>query len=333
MKQARKFTVAVTGGAILATAIAPVGVAGAKSHKHSKSHAINLSGVVVHENDSAQSFVVAERSGQLEAIHGRRPAVGSKVTVRAVKLANGTLAEKKLKVVVRASARRVKIAGVVSAEDPAHHELVISSSGTSIVVKDDPSTAGDATPPVGEAIEAEVELGTDGDVSAEEVRDQGRSSTFRIEGKVLAVDAATRTLSISADDNNETGDAVKVLLPAGFDPAAYRNGGCVELTVTKNADGSLTAVQSFGDDNAREADNAGHGRGRGGPGDDRSGRHEGGEAEARHGEPAPGGTGATVSEPSHSGDGSTGTSTETSTTETASGGSGSGGSGSGSGRR
>jgi hypothetical protein len=49
---------------------------------------VTISGIVVHENNAAHSFVVAERSGRHDAIRGRL-AVGEKVQVRVSKLANG----------------------------------------------------------------------------------------------------------------------------------------------------------------------------------------------------------------------------------------------------
>ncbi|MEA2445089.1 MAG: hypothetical protein QOJ12_2381 [Thermoleophilales bacterium] len=270
MTSSRNFkTGAAASTALLAIAFAPAGIAQAKPAKHK---AATVTGVVVHNNSLAHSFVVAERSGKLDAIHGPRQRPGKKVRVEVRKLANGTFAGRKVKALAHAKAATVKLHGVVSSDDPATHEIVISGVGSSIRVSDDPATTtGTAAPAVGSTVDATVEVEGDGQLRADDVTVVGQSQAFRIEGKVLAIDTQTRTLTISADDEGASAQSVDVTLPDTFDLAAFNVGECVELTVTQASDGSLTAVQSFGDDNSREADNHGHsGSGRGGPGGDQS---------------------------------------------------------------
>ena len=246
------------GVALLACAVWPATPALAKAH-HPK--LTTLSGTVVHENTSAHSFVLAERSGRLDAIHGRQLAVGDKVRVSVSRLANGTFAARRERVVGRAATRHLEIKGVVTADDPATHEMVVSASGTSIPV-DTSGATGDATPPVAEDVTAEVEVERDGTVRGDGITDTGQTTSFRVEGKVLSVDDQARTLTISGDDDDETGQQVTVTLPDSFDISVFSVGDCVELVVTKAADGSLTAVQSFGDNGRRDAGDS-HGRDRG----------------------------------------------------------------------
>lgn len=270
------------GAALLALSLAPVSPAWASAHHQPKTK--SLHGVVVHENRSAHTFVVAEPSGRLDAVHGHRLPVGDRVRLKARKLANGTFKARKEQVVSHAKARTVEIEGVVSSSDPAADQVVVSGAGSSIPVTTDTSTAGDAQPPVSEAVDATVDVETDGSVVAEDVQDAGQSSAFRVEGKVLAIDVQARTLTISGDDDGGSDSALTVALPDTFDMSAFAVGDCVELTVTQNADGSLTAVQSFGDGNAREADNHGsHGEGRGGPGGDQSDGHQDGDQQDQSG--------------------------------------------------
>src|SRR5947209_15733301 len=113
-----------------AAAAAAVGAARAQAlakQRHPKPHATVVTGVVVHENNAAGSFVVAERSGRLDAIHGRRPPVGARVRVHVRKLADGTFAERSAQRLSRRLARHARIEGVVSAADPATHEIVLSA--------------------------------------------------------------------------------------------------------------------------------------------------------------------------------------------------------------
>lgn len=306
---------AMTGAAVAAMAVVPAGSAMAAVSPH---HVKTLKGVVVHENSSAHSFVIAERSGRLDAVHGHRMAVGEKVVVKARKLANGTFAAKREKVVAKRRARDVELEGVVTA-DPSGPEVVVSGSGSSIPV-DTSAASGDPNPQVGEAVDTTAEVETDGQVNAQDVTDIGQSSAFRVEGKVLAVDDQARTLTISADDDGEGSASITVALPTSFDIAAYSVGDCVELTVTKAADGSLTAIQSFGDGNQTEAnDRGGHGHDRGGPGGDRSDHHQEGDGEPQNGS-ADGGSGPSSSSP----DGSTSSSSDSSDSSDSSGSGGTG---------
>jgi hypothetical protein len=241
------------GAAIAAVSASPAPALA--KHRHRTSDGPAITGVVVHENNAAGSFVVAERSGRLDAVHGRRPPIGAQVRVRARKLADGTFAERSVTRVSRRLATRARVAGVVSADDPATHEIVVSSTGASMAVDDSSvETAGGATPGVGETIDAEVELGAGGELSSINVSSTGTTSSFRVEGKVLAVDDGARTLELSSDDDGATGSSLIIQIPDTIDVSAFAVGDCVELTVIHNPDGSLIATADHLDGNVREAD-------------------------------------------------------------------------------
>ena len=70
-----------------AVAVAALGAGPAQAvakQRHPKPHAGVITGVVVHENNAAGSFVVAERSGKLDAIHGHRRPVGAEAACAGV---------------------------------------------------------------------------------------------------------------------------------------------------------------------------------------------------------------------------------------------------------
>ncbi|GAC1322948.1 MAG: hypothetical protein NVSMB25_18700 [Thermoleophilaceae bacterium] len=79
---------------------------------------------------------------------------------------------------------------------------------------------------------------------------------MELEGVVKAVDPNAHTLTISADDSEQSGALITVTLPSIFNPSAYTVGGEVELVVTINPDGTYTAVGSSEDGSDSEADSA-----------------------------------------------------------------------------
>src|SRR5947209_13148101 len=75
--------------------------------------AAKLTGVVVHDNHRAHSFVVAGHDGKLSAVHAHRlPRLGRRVTVIARPLLNGTFRAERVKAGRRA--HRAVIRGTVT---------------------------------------------------------------------------------------------------------------------------------------------------------------------------------------------------------------------------
>lgn len=216
-----------------------------------------IKGTVVHRSDHARSFVVASATGHLTAIHARRsPAIGRVVRVSARRLANGTFAS----VRVRAHGRRThaRLRGTVTFVDRRHRAFVLSARGASIRMSAargrGVSAAADALPAVGTMVEVDATLDDDGGLDADDVDEIGEDHDgIELEGVVLAVDAANRTIRISADDDDASGQSVLVHVPPTFDITAFAAGQQVELRVTATADGFVLRGSSR-DDDANEAD-------------------------------------------------------------------------------
>jgi uncharacterized membrane protein YgcG len=238
---------------LLATALLPAAAADANTMK----------GTVVHRNHKAHSFVVAGRSGKLRAVHSTRtPAVGRQVSFRARQLSNGTFSTKSFK--VRGRSDRARLVGTVTFVDSASRTFTLSDDGASILVHVADETI--ALPAVGDAVRVIANLD---DSTASTVEATGvtvlpapPANAVKLEGVVLAIDETTRTLMLSADDSDASGQAVSVALPDTFDITAFHVGDRVEMIATLNPDGTtFTAVASSGDDNATEADDQGDDQG------------------------------------------------------------------------
>jgi hypothetical protein len=98
------------------------------------------------------------------------------------------------------------------------------------------------------------------DIEADDVQNEGQDGDgIELEGKVLAVDQAARTIQVSADDDDQSGDAVTVSVPASFDITQFKVGNEVELKVAKQTDGTFVLQKT--DDENDNADNENEGDG------------------------------------------------------------------------
>ena len=243
------------------SAFAALLVAGAAAAPAS---AATLSGTVVHRNAHAHSFVVATSHGRLAAIHARTsPRPGRVVRVSAHRLRNGTYSARSVRVV--GHRRHVQMRGTVTYARG--RVFTLSSRGASILVRRlargaRAVAASDAAPPVGSAVLVDANVDDNGDVEANDVNEEGQDGNgIDLEGKVLGIDTTARTLSISADDEEASGAALTVQVPAGIDLSGFKVGQEVELTVTRNTDGTFVLQQGMGDDNEQEADDDNGGSG------------------------------------------------------------------------
>jgi hypothetical protein len=224
--------------------------------------AASFRGVVVHQNTRAHSFVLSGPGGRLTAVHARHLApLGHQVTIAARQLHNGTW--QATHVQVGAGAAHVRIRGVVTYVNAGRNIFVVSSRGASLLVHAHPSRghlahiASDLPMHVGELVNVDGELSHDS-VDASEVQTAGeQTSGISLEGTILAIDTTARTLSVSADDNGESGAAVTVVTPVSFDLGAFTVGESVQLNVARNPDGTYTLQQSSDDRNGANADNRG----------------------------------------------------------------------------
>jgi predicted lipoprotein len=247
MKISRTWAVAVAAAAALGVA-APA-------------NAQLLRGTVVHHNRHAHSFVVAVHGGGLRAIHARKlPAIGRAVAVRARALRNGTFVATK----VRAGHRRthVRIRGTVSFADRRHHRFTLSANGVSLLVHvarhHGARAAASDVPAPGTSVEVEADLESGDDTVAQTVTPTGTDLTVKVEGKVLAVDTTARTITLSADDEDQSGAQLTISVPdATIDLTTIAPGSEVELLVALHSDGTYSLLGLAGDGNAKQADDQG----------------------------------------------------------------------------
>jgi hypothetical protein len=242
-------------GAALIASLAIGGVAQAKP-------ATKLKGTVVHRIAHARAFVITDARGRMTAIHATRsPAVGRKVTVDVRRLRNGRFSAKRITVGSRI--RKAQIRGTVTFANRRAGAFVVSSRGVSLLVHRSATrgataraaTAADGVPAVGTIVTVDASLDQDGEFQADQVDEHGEDTgTIELEGVITAIDAANRVLTISADDDDESGASLTVHLPDTFDLAAFTVGDAVELEATLNDDGSYTAMYSSKDNDADDAD-------------------------------------------------------------------------------
>jgi hypothetical protein len=232
-----------TVAAALGCALASLALAGSAS-------AAAIKGTVVHRNARAHSFVVATATGRLAAVHSRRSLrPGRVVRVAGRRLHNGTFAGRSVRLV--GTRRRARLRGTVTWASRRTGAFTVSAPGASLLVR----KAADPVPAPGTAVVVDAQMDDDGQLQADDVHELGSDDDgMELEGVVLAVDSQARTLSVSADDDGESGAAVTVHVPDGFDLNAFEIGREVELHVTELPDGTLQLVGSGDDDNAQEAE-------------------------------------------------------------------------------
>jgi hypothetical protein len=271
----------------LAAAVATAAFAGTTG----AAEAMKIRGTVVHHNRGAHSFVVAGRHGHLYAIHARRaPRVGRHVVLTARRLRNGTFRLQRLRSSARTT-RHVRVRGVVSWVNRRKAEFTVSAPGVSMLVRSarrGAARAADALPPVGTNVVVTGTVDDQGDVEDQSVQDEGTDSTgVDLEGQVLSVDPVGGTITVSADDEDQTGSSIVVDVPSTFDITQFTPGEEVELLVQPNGDGTVTLLGSSDDSNAQGADDQGDQQGED-PGDqgdqgDQAGSDDGGSTDGTSG--------------------------------------------------
>jgi hypothetical protein len=121
-----------------------------------------LEGLVVHVNKAAGSYVVAEQSGAITAVHASTaPRSGVEVEVPVRLLANGTYAEMGQRV-RSGTGTRAKVSGIVTYVDPAPSSpsYTVSARGVSMLIHVAPDPAGLEVelPVVGALVDVAVDL-------------------------------------------------------------------------------------------------------------------------------------------------------------------------------
>jgi predicted nucleic acid-binding Zn-ribbon protein len=227
--------------------------------------AATLRGTVVHLNHHAHKVVVATKGGRMVAIHSRRTVrVGRVVRVNARRLRNGTFAARSIRVL--GTRHRARLRGTVTYVNGHRRLFTLSSRGASVLLHARRARAAraiaadDAMPQSGSQVVVDSDIDDQGDLEAKDIKDEGDDEDgIELEGKVLAVNRDARTLSVSADDDDESGEAVTVDVPGSFDITQFKVGDEVELVITKQTDGSflLQKADTDEDDQADDDDTKG----------------------------------------------------------------------------
>jgi hypothetical protein len=239
--------------AALIAAISTIGLAGEASARTFK-------GTVVHKNARAHSFVVALPSGRLQAVHARRsPRIGKVVRVNGRRLRNGTWSARSIRTV--GARRRARMRGTVTYVNRRKGLFTISARGTSVLVRRKArrgrvrAAAAPGLPAVGQVVVADVNTNGSGTLEADDVNEVGQDTgKIELEGVIQAIDVNARTITLSADDDEQSGASVVIHAGSSFDLSKYAVGHTEQFVVTQNADGSYELVGSSGDENEQEAD-------------------------------------------------------------------------------
>ena len=248
-------------GALAGLAVlAPISAAGAKPA--ATPHRV---GVVVDYRLASHTATVALPGGKLIAVHtarGVRP--GSRVRLAGLtQLANGTYTG-----TLRASgrARRARVRGTVMAH-LGSGAIVVSARGTSFVVRlAKPGHRRSAKhsneiasgPAVGTPISTVVSIGAGGRLDCGEIHELAApdpNAAIDVEGRISAMDEATRTLAVTTEDDGLSADFA-VVVPDTIDITAFAVGDEIEGSVIANPDGTFTLQGSSLNGDDQEADDA-----------------------------------------------------------------------------
>jgi hypothetical protein len=138
-------------------------------------HSTLLAGTVVHVNDQAAGYVIADADGRLLAIHDSAPPkLGATVQTHARKLANDTWSDTSFE--QGTPAKTATLAGVVTAVDSGRGAYVVSARGVSLVV-DVPGAGASPAPAAPAAPGCPVPAGTASATSTTPVASTATTST------------------------------------------------------------------------------------------------------------------------------------------------------------
>jgi hypothetical protein len=253
----RGFAVRTMVAAVVA-AVALMGLAAGAQAKTRKA----VGGVVVHRNQQAGSFVVANGKGHLFAIHSASsPAVGTKVHVALRRLKNGTYSATSTR--LGKHHPHVRVHGTVSHVSASGDSYTVSSRGVSLLVE---TRSGAKAPAVGTIVTVTGSADEDqnegeedqneGNIEEEDLQEEGEDNNgFVIEGTIVAINELERTLTVSSDDDQESGETVTVHVPPALDISLFTINEEVELNVKPLEGGGFELLGSADDEGEQGAEN------------------------------------------------------------------------------
>ncbi|MHB8379089.1 MAG: hypothetical protein ACYDB2_04095 [Acidimicrobiales bacterium] len=205
-----------------------------------------IRGTVVADNGSRRTLVVSLRSGELRTLRFSttpRVAVGSQISSRAIKLADGTFRASTLITGARARSARLR-ATVISSRG---NRLELSGGGSVFAVSGSgsrisPKTSGSSSPQSGDVVDVVVDI-QHGSLDETSVQVVGTSSMIDLEGVLASLSSTSLTINVDA------GATTTVVIPTSITlPSTIAVGDKVELLVAY-ANQVFTLV-TIGDDQA-----------------------------------------------------------------------------------
>ncbi len=226
-----------------------------------------LQGTVVHANPAAGSYALAIEGGELVPVHARvRPAPGTKLSLTARRLANGTLAEEG-KPERGGTAKQATFRGVVTFvdPDPVAPAYALSGRGASLLVRVSPDPTGivPTLPTLGTYLTATVALEEDGTLVQRAVEvEPGEPATYLdLAGVYAGLDPETGRLLLSADDTRAGEQDLLLTVPPAIDASKLTPGDSYVATATVEPDGSLQLAGIASDEHTKGADDPGSAQG------------------------------------------------------------------------
>jgi hypothetical protein len=219
-----------------------------------------LAGTVVHANPAAGSYVLAIKGGELVPVHATKlPRAGTKLSLEAVQLANGTFAEESTPK-RKGNTSKASFRGVVTfvKPDPLAPAYTLSGRGASLLVAVSPDPAGalPSLPSVGSYATATVAMEVDGALVERELAlEPGEPATYLdLAGVYVGISPETGQLLLSADDTRKIEQDLALTVPTGIDTTKLEPGDSYMATATVEPDGSLTLTGIASDERRKGAD-------------------------------------------------------------------------------
>ncbi len=219
-----------------------------------------LAGTVAHVNKAAGSYSLAIKGGELVPVHASKlPQAGSKLSVEAVQLANGTFAEEGERE-RKGAAKVASVRGVVTDvnEDPAAPAYTLSGRGASLLVRvePDPTGAMPELPPRGAyaTVEASIEPGADLAQRKIELEPGEPSTYLDLAGIYAGPDPETGQLLLSSDDTRAGKRDLQLTVPARIKTTKLEAGDSYLATAEIKPDGTLELAGIASDEQRKGAD-------------------------------------------------------------------------------
>lgn len=226
-----------------------------------------LAGTVVHANPAAGSYTLAIQAGELVPVHAAKlPRPGSKLSIEALQLANGTFAEEGP---LKRKGRTAKaiLRGVVTFvdADPLSPGYTISGRGASLFIGVPPDATGalPSLPTVGSYVTVGVAIEGGATLVEQEIEvEPGEPTTYLdLAGIYAGLNSETGQLLLSADDTRTSEQDLALAVPTKFDTQALVQGDSLLVTATVEEDGSLALAGLASDERRRGADDSRSARG------------------------------------------------------------------------